>query len=120
MKSNLPIWQQVTLGVVIAGTSLTAIQFARDWSYTIMALNTLEAMFIPFTNELKKSEPIPRQALTYSPIIYNTTAPLRENGPASHPDYPPNEHPSKWDYIKNADKVCWYHKQTRAKVCEPA
>jgi len=36
----------------------------------------------------------------------------------NHDNEHPREHLSEWDSIKNKNKICWYHKKTKKKVCE--
>lgn len=33
-------------------------------------------------------------------------------------DTDPHNNPSAWDSIKTKDKICWFHKTTRRKICE--
>ncbi len=38
---------------------------------------------------------------------------------ASVDDSDPHRNPSEWDSMKSKDKICWFHRTTRRKVCEP-
>lgn len=41
-----------------------------------------------------------------------------ENKPTATDDTDPHSNPIAWDSIQSKDKICWFHKTTRRKVCE--
>ncbi|WNB78046.1 hypothetical protein [Methylomonas koyamae] len=108
------------LGGLVAITIAGAIKYTVYTSFFENALKSLSNM----NNAVLSMLPQQGQPATSRPRFTTlntnpTITPALQQTRNNDTDYPPNEHPSKWDYIKNADKVYWYHKQTRAKVCEP-
>ncbi|MGR8935215.1 MAG: hypothetical protein ACU837_12610 [Gammaproteobacteria bacterium] len=42
---------------------------------------------------------------------------LRKTQNATHDDYPPDDYPDEWDSISTDERICWFHKISRKKVC---
>jgi|GEM_PF-4754105 len=99
-KREKPLWAQITLGICISGIVLSLMEL-----FTGIGLLAMFGMTLTKTISQPMFMPTPTEA---------TPQKLAES------DYPPSEHPSKWDYIKSAEKTCWYHKRNRTKICEPS
>ncbi|WP_157198161.1 hypothetical protein [Methylomonas sp. DH-1] len=109
------------LGGLVAITIAGAIEYTVYTSFFENALKSLSNMNNAVLSMLPQQGQPATSRPRFTTINTNPTkTPVLQQKGNTDTDYPPNEHRSKWDYIKSAGKICWYHRQTRAKVCEPA
>lgn len=117
-----PLFVQITLGIILALAIVTIANIGLTITMINSLSNTVNEFLTPLEGTTKAAEPIKKATkLIYSPLdTQRYTQPLKITPKSTEnfdDDYPPEEHPSKWDYIESHSKKCWFHKTTRDKVC---
>ena len=95
-KEGLPIYLQVTIGIILAGIIMTGISFAGSVGVIFAVSNFFE-------QAIKSNSTIKPTSISYETVVHSDTNPI--------------EHPEYWNEIESKDKKCWFHKTTNKKIC---
>ena len=108
-KSSFPVFGTVMV--------LTVFGLGILWSLSTLKIKPVLTLPQPYASQPNYTAPVNTVSNTFIANNLSTGIPQRVQLPADDDD--PRTNPSQWDFISSKDKKCWFHKQTRRKVCEP-
>lgn len=119
-KKRWPLFIHVTIGIVLAFSIVAVVNIGIIVALAKSFTKSVTEFLTPLDYKAQKSIPVQQLKNWHSsPLNISIPQPIQLPNIAENKqnDYPPEDHPSKWDYIESANKKCWFHKTTREKIC---